>query len=74
MKAGEFNRKRNSLEWGILPQAPWDLSLTGQNCWPARPRVAPGRAESRLLSRRSGCVPTEPYPALRCNQYKCKDE
>src|ERR1022692_2166127 len=71
-KAGEINRKRISLEWGILPQTPWDLPLTRQDCWTARPLVTPGRAESRPLSRRSGCVPAEPCPSPRCNQYRSK--
>src|ERR1051326_8651197 len=31
-------------------------------------RAALARAESRPLSRRSGRVPAEPYPPLRCNQ------
>jgi hypothetical protein len=31
MKAGDFNRKRSFLEWGILPQTPWDLALIRQD-------------------------------------------
>jgi hypothetical protein len=53
---------------GVLPPTPRDLTHCGQDCWPSARRAALVRAESRPLSRRSGRVPAEPYPPLRCNQ------
>lgn len=52
---------------GALPLRPRDLTLSRQN-----DRSGTGRrcrpVSFRPLSRRSGCVPAEPYPPLRCFQ------
>ena len=69
MNDGKSKRNRSVPEWGILPQAPWDLTLTGQDWQAARSRVAPDRAQSRRLRRRSGYVPVEPCLSLSFNQY-----
>ena len=69
MNAGNAKRNRRVTEWGILPQAPWDLTLTGQDWWVPQSRFARDRAQSRRLRRRSGYVPVEPCLSLSCNQY-----
>jgi hypothetical protein len=53
---------------GALPPSPRDLTHYRQDCWLSAERAALARAESRPLSRRSGRVPAEPYPPLRCDQ------
>src|ERR1700679_2561802 len=42
---------------------PRDFALSRQDSWTGR-RAALALPESRPLSRRSGCVPAEPYPPL----------
>jgi hypothetical protein len=69
MNAGNGKRNRSALEWGILPQAPWDLALTGQDWWTARSRAMRDRNQSRRPGRHSGCVPALPCPSPGCKQY-----
>jgi len=60
--------KKGDYELGALPPNPRDLAHYCQDSLVSAARAALGRAESRPLSRRSGRVPAEPYPPLRCNQ------
>jgi hypothetical protein len=60
------------LIWGPAPK-PRDLTHYRQDCWPGAERATLARAASRPLSRRSGRVPAEPYPPLRCNQCSRKN-
>ena len=69
MKAETAKRNRSALEWGILPQAPWDLALTGQDWRKHWPGATPDQEQSRQPGRRSGYVPVEPCPSSGCNQY-----
>ena len=65
---GQNQKERSFLESGALPPNPRDFTLYSQDCWtPGRAALVPG--ESRLPSRRSGCVSAEPYPPFGCNQY-----
>jgi hypothetical protein len=72
MKDRKAKRNRSVMEWGILPQAPWDFALTRQDLLDSATALCAGRAESRPLRRRSGCVPAEPCLSLRFTQYRSK--
>ena len=50
-----------------LPPSPRDLALSRQDSWTGAASFARS-PESRLLSRRSGCVSAEPYPPPRSVQ------
>jgi hypothetical protein len=67
-RVDSFQSTSPSSPLGRTPPNPRDLTHYRQDCWSSAERAALARAESRPLSRRSGRVPAEPYPPLRCNQ------
>ena len=54
------------LNWGLRPQTPGIYRFQARMAWGGGglSRLLP----FRLLSRRSGCVPAEPYPPLEHSQ------
>jgi hypothetical protein len=61
-------RKEALLTWGLRPQTPGIYRFSARIRGKRTP-AALASAESRPLSRRSGCVPAEPCLPLRSYQY-----